>query len=150
MAAVVLDSNLAILLIVGITAKELIGNHRNLRAYSLDDFDCLVDLMQGHAPIIVSPNVLTEASNLCRQIAEPARSRISAAFSAFIAACTEEYVPSDRATENDSFDRLGLTDAVILEQMTASRLLLTADHALFVAAVQRRYTAINFNHVRPI
>jgi hypothetical protein len=150
MAAVVLDSNLAILFVVGFTAKELIGKHRNLRAYSLDDFDCLMHLIQGHGPIIVSPNMLTEASNLCRQIAEPARSRISTAFSAFIAACNEEYVPSHHAAKNDRFGQLGLTDAVILEQMTGSRLLLTADHALFVAAVQRRYTVINFNHVRPI
>jgi hypothetical protein len=150
MAAVVLDSNLAILLVVGLAAKELIGEHRNLRAYSHDDFDCLVHLIRDYTAIIVSPNMLTEASNLCRQISEPARSRISAALEAFIAATSEEYVSSGQAAKNDGFTQLGLTDAVILEQMDASRLLLTADHDLFVAAVKRNYIAINFNHVRPI
>ena len=149
MAAVVLDSNLTILLIVGLTAPELIGRHKRLRAYSVEDFECLIQLLEGYSPIIVTPNTLTESSSLFRQIPEPARSRISDTFVRFVETATEEYVASETVVRYNEFARLGLTDVVLLDRMTHARLLLTADHDLFVAAVQRRYTAINFNHVRP-
>jgi hypothetical protein len=150
MPEIILDSNLAILLIVGLTSRDLIGTHRNLRAYSHEDFDCLLDLIQGYSPIVVSPNTLTEVSNLCRQVREPYRSRISAAFQRFIGTSSEEYVPSAQAIRNVGFMQLGLTDAVMLEQMDRSRLLLTADHDLFVAATRLDLIAINFNHYRPV
>lgn len=150
MTALVLDSNLVILLIVGITDRNLIGKHRRLRAYSLDDFEYLLNLIRNHGPIIVSPNVLTEVSNLCRQISEPVHRQISSFLERFIADASEEYVASNLAIQNDQFAQLGLTDAVILEQMDAARLLLTADHDLYIAARRRNHRAINFNHVRPL
>jgi hypothetical protein len=136
MTAVVLDSNLTILLVVGLTSRELIGRHRRLKAYTDADFDCLINLISGYSPIVVTPNTLTETSNLCHQIPEPARTRIADAFGAFVDLSTEEYVPSKTAIRHDQFSRLGLTDAALLDRMTSSRLLLTADHDLFVAAKQ--------------
>lgn len=58
---IVLDTNLLVLLIVGIASPTYIAIHKQLRAYSLQDFDLLTRLLETASRIIVTPNTLTEA-----------------------------------------------------------------------------------------
>jgi hypothetical protein len=150
-AAVLLDANLLVLLIVGSVSREMIGRHRRLQHYTEDDLDLLRRLIAGYSPVLVTPNTLTEASNLCRQISGREYARIAAMFRALLGNGMEEkYVDSRTAANHEIFPALGLTDAAVLEQMDRNTLLITADLDLFLAAGRRGYTAINFNHVRPI
>src|SRR4051794_36477064 len=98
--------------------------------------------------VIVTPNTLTEASNLLRQIAEPARTQIAAAFRDLVHAANECYVESAQAVDRSEFPRLGLTDAGILTKIRRPQVLLTADLDLYLAALRRGETAVNFNHLR--
>lgn len=151
MAAVLLDANLLVLLIVGSVSREMIGRHRRLRQYTEDDLDLLLRLIAGHSPILVTPNTLTEASNLCRQIPGREHERIAKVFRALLAAGMEEqYIDSQIAAKHEAFPALGLTDAAILEQMEKRPVLITTDLDLFVAAGRRGHAVINFNHVRPV
>src|SRR3954451_20211345 len=45
MPAVILDSNLLVLFIVGKTSPGLIEKHRRLQAYSVSDFDLLIEFI---------------------------------------------------------------------------------------------------------
>ena len=72
---IALDANLLVLLIVGLTDRRLIASHKRLKEYTVDDFDLLERLISASAGIAVTPNVLSEASNLTRQIGGPARNR---------------------------------------------------------------------------
>lgn len=151
MAAVLLDANLLVLLIVGSVSREMIGRHRRLRQYTEDDLDLLRHLISGYSPILVTPNTLTEASNLCRQISRREHERIAAIFRILLKdGVQEQFIDSRTATEHEAFPSLGLTDAVILQQMTSRPLLITTDLDLFLAAQRHGHTAINFNHVRPV
>jgi hypothetical protein len=150
MTSVVLDSNLLLLLIVGIADRTYIRKHRRLQAYSEDDFDLLRRLIGPMSAIIVTPNVLTETSNFAQQIAEPARTRIATAFTALLDGLDEQYVPSKRAAAQPEFLRLWLTDSGILDRMTEENILLTADLSLYLAAERRGHKAINFNHQRDL
>ena len=69
-----IDSNLLVLLVVGSVGLDLIAKHRRLRDYSRDDFETLVDLLSHVDHLYVTPNTLTEASNLLAQHGEPERS----------------------------------------------------------------------------
>lgn len=149
MPAVIIDTNLLVLLVTGIASKSYIGRHKRLRAYDEADFDLLLDLIAPYSPIIVTPNTLTETSNLINQIGDPIRTHIAATFSEFLSRVDERYVESKLATTQAEFLRLGLTDCALLSGPIGPHLLLTADHDLFVAAIQRGNTAINFNHIRP-
>ena len=149
MAAVILDSNLLILLIAGAASRDYIGKHKRLRAYDEDDFDLLLEFIAPYSPIVVTPNTLTETSNLINQIADPIRTHIALVFKAFLKRLEERFVDSQRASDDPEFVGLGLTDCALLSEMDTSHLLLTADHGLFVAATRRGFTAINFNHMRP-
>jgi|SRR3954452_22944379 hypothetical protein len=148
MPAVLLDSNLLVLLIAGNTDRGYVGRHRRLRAYNESDFDLLVEFIAPMSAIIVTPNVLTETSNLLRQIAEPARIQIAQTFRAFVALAQERYVESATAVEEPDFPMLWLTDAAILHELSDALVLLTADLDLYLAAIRQGHSAVNFNHLR--
>lgn len=149
-SAVVLDTNLSILLIVGMTDARLIAAHKRLGAYSAGDFDLLRRVLAPVQRIVVTPNTLTEVSNLLGQIGEPARSRLFETFAGWIRLSDERTVPSAAVSANKVFVRLGLTDAVVLEVLDRDHeiALLTADLDLYLAALRAGRRAENFNHIR--
>jgi len=144
----ILDTNLLMLLLVGSTSKEYISKHKRLRAYSEMDFDLLIKYLSSASNIFVTPNILTETSNLIGQIAEPARTKILMVFSDYIKFADERYCESRQAISRKEFIRLGLTDSVLLHEMTDSFILLTADLDLYLAAKNEGYAVLNFNHLR--
>jgi hypothetical protein len=109
-----------------------------------------MEFIAPYSPIIVTPNTLTETSNLVSQISDPVRTHIALVFGQFLERVEERYIESRRAAAEPEFVHLGLTDCALLSELDSSHLLLTADHDLFVAAIQRGQTAINFNHMRPL
>ena len=108
---IILDAHLLLLLIVGTTSRDYIAAHRRLRAYTAADFTLLTRLLTAAAKIVVTPNTLTETSNLVAYIAEPARTRIYQTFRAIVAAdgTEERYAESKVAVNRKEFERIGLT-----------------------------------------
>lgn len=147
-----IDTNLLVLLVVGETDKALISKHRRTRAYRAQDYELLVRLInESDHQVFVTPNTLTEASNLLAQDRreEPDRSRIFGVLQALIERTEEEIVESKVATRNNNFKRLGLTDAALLEVVSASNPLITTDLDLYLAASAKESgAAYNFTHYR--
>jgi hypothetical protein len=123
-----------------------IARHKRLRAYSVRDFELLCTLVSAASRVIVTPNTVTEASNLAGQISEPARTRVFAQLRALVTVAEERYITSRQAAENSTFLRLGITDAVVLETMEVDLTLLTADLDLYLEAARQGRTVVNFNH----
>ena len=65
--SIILDTNLLLLLVVGSTDRRYISAHKNL-AFEEEDSDILVGILSQTPSIILTPNTLTETSNLARQI----------------------------------------------------------------------------------
>lgn len=143
--AVAIDTNLLILLIVGTTSRYYIARHKRCAMFELEDFDFLIRLLIT-ADVISTPNTLTEASNLLRQIDEPARSEIGLVFQAYIRGARECYVESSNAIKRKEFIRLGLTDAALLQLEDV--VILTADLDLYLAACRDKRPAVNFFHLK--
>ena len=72
------DANLLVLFVVGSTGRELIAKHRRLKEYRAADYEALIRLLlRGRdGRVFVTPNTLTETSNLLGQHKEPERSRL--------------------------------------------------------------------------
>lgn len=147
---IILDAQLLLLLIVGTASRHYIKTHRRLQAYTEDDFILLTRLLSQAVKIVVTPNILTEASNLAGYIAEPARTHIYEAFRAVVAAADteEQYAQSKLVVTGPEFTRIGLTDTGILQITTPSRMLLTADLGLYLAGSRLGLNVENFNHHR--
>ena len=69
-----LDTNLLVLLVVGSASREVISRHRRLRDYYAEDYDILCEFLENAKTLYVTPNTLTETSNLVGQHCEPERS----------------------------------------------------------------------------
>src|SRR4051794_9889656 len=114
MISLVIDAGLLILFVVGTTSPEYIGKHKRLRAFSNDDYDLLIKIMGRASKIILTPNTVTEASNLLKRIEKPARQEVYTAFKAIIENFGEQYVESQKGSKQPEFIRLGMTDAILL------------------------------------
>ena len=130
----------------------MIYRHKRTRSYRVEDYERLVRLINGtDQQVFVTPNILTEASNLLAQHREPERSRIFDVLRTLIETTEEKFVESRAVTRNRDFPRLGLTDAVLLEVISAANPLITVDLDLYRAASAKEDgAAYNFSHYRDL
>lgn len=147
---VIIDTNLLLLLFVGSASTEFVGKHKRTRSHlSLYDFDMLGMIIATFSDIILLPHVLTETSNLARQISNPDQRHISNRLYQYIATCIEVPISSISAAGREEFARLGLTDAAILQfcALTEGSLgatILTVDGELADAANSLGYSLIDY------
>jgi len=151
-----IDTNLLLLLVVGLASKRLIKDrkHKRLQQYGADDYDKLAEVAGKVRDIIVTPSVLTEVCNLAPHgIHEPLRSRILLiiaqlvrGFNENLIRClNEKYTPSRDVVTDDNFLKLGLTDCAWLLTMDTKTILLTDDKDLYNAAMARGLKAARFS-----
>ena len=146
-----IDTNLLLLYVVGSEGRYLIPKHKRLKGYSAEDYDLLLYLLQPVGRVLVTPNTLTETSNLLQQHRDPERSLLMDRLRFIIQETHEVVVASAKASSNSYFALLGLADAVLLEAITPETPLITADVGLYVAAVANgEQLSINFAHERPL
>ncbi|MDA0204562.1 MAG: hypothetical protein O3A53_09910 [Acidobacteria bacterium] len=147
--AVLLDTTVFILWLVGRTDRSYIRNHNALSAYTENDFDLLVDYLRGSEQLLVTPHVLAETSNLAKRILPPARDAIYLFFREIVEKLNEVSEASSVAMKRTEFVRLGLTDAALLDAASSADVtLLTADLGLYLAALNSGYKAVNFAHLQ--
>ena len=148
MRNLLLDSNLLVLLVVGLANEGWIKSHKVLTAYKERDFRALKTLIGAFDTLCVTPNTLTECSNLSRQIGGSARRSISLVLGDLIRNATERHVSGIEVCEGEDFARLGLADAVLLALINKQMTLLTADLDLYGAACAvDPERAVNSNHL---
>ena len=156
-----IDANLLLLLIVGLTDENLIAKHTRLKRFRTVDYYRLLELVgvpraararDGAAEaglILLTAHALTEASNLVGQHREPERSRLFGTLRRLVEQKEEVEVSSKIAVRSPVFARLGLTDGALFEVASASRPLLTVDLDLYLAVAKRDHrAAINFTHLQ--
>lgn len=144
-----IDANLLVLLVVGRVGEEFITKHSRLQQFVVEDYRILRNLLDRVEQVFVTPNTLTETSNLLAQHGEPERSRFFDQLRFTIEDSREIQVISEVASQNREFRRLGLTDAALLEVATVETPLLTVDLDLYLAALAKdQDTAVNFRHIQ--
>ena len=141
------DANLLVLPVAGDTDPHIITRHKRLKQFTVGDYRVLRELIfEAGGIVYVTPNTLTEASNLLRNYGEPDRTRLADTLAALIDESREVVVRSVDAAANVAYRRLGLTDAGLLEVLSADRPLLTVDVQLAIEAAQVHPDAsVNFN-----
>jgi len=147
--ALLLDSNLLVLFVVGSAGENLIHRHNCLDAFDVEDYRQITAMIANASHLILVAHVLAETSNLIRQISEPAKSEVTAILKLLIDKFQEDTLPSADATAHAQYLRLGLTDAVLLTlSATPNAVLFTADHDLYGAATGEGREAYNFFHFK--
>ena len=146
-----IDANLLLLLVVGSASPAAITRRRRLREFTPDDYDLLIDLIAQVEGVLVTPNTLTETSNLLGLHGEPERSRFFEQLRFIIEESQEIVVASADAARGRHFTRLGLTDSALLEVATEETPVVTVDLDLYLAAsISNPDSTINFTHLRDL
>lgn len=137
----VVDANLLVLLVVGAVDRRLVGKHRRVRSFEPEHYDLLLDLLhETPQPAVVTPNTLTEVSNLLKNRQDK---RFLCQLKEFIEVSEEVVVASSTASNNRAYEQLGLSDAVRLDIASAQRPLVTVDLDLYhIAAVTKGNEAV--------
>jgi hypothetical protein len=145
---ILIDTQLLVLLVVGLASQDFISKHKRLQNYSIYDFEALKELIAPPVRLVLIPNVLSEASNFLGHLAEPLRTKTFDVFRALIESENEIYVPSKIAVGLPIFVRLGLADAACLAADLGNAALLTDDNDLYLAALHSDRPALNFRYLR--
>ena len=150
---VVVDANLLLLPVVGNADPRLIETNKRLRDdYTCADFDMLGLLIAEHSEIVLVAHALTEAGNLARQIAEPAKRVVQAMFRTLVESTSEIAVSALTAVQRPEFETLGLSDAALRHVCTIDlagtrATLLTADRPLAAWARRLGYSVTCFHEI---
>ena len=142
-----MDSNLLLLLFIGMYQPSLIETYKRLSRYTRSDFDLLSTALSNFRLIVTTPNILTEVSNLSSAIPDSHTGSYFESFATTVALLKEEYVPSSRVIQNQ-FATFGLTDAAIAEIAEKQYLVLTDDFRLSQSLQAAGIDTLNFNHLR--
>jgi len=145
-----LDANLLVFLCVRRVAPALIERDKRLQSFDTTDFDLLEDILSEARGIASIPNVVSETSNLARQIGSSFHQPLAQSLQMLVDQAVELFVESRAAARHPLHERLGITDAATLSALQPRNdfALLTTDHNLHVAALEEGSRALNFNHVR--
>lgn len=141
-----IDTNLIVLLVVGLADEKAVIHHKRTRAYTIADFRLLTKIISQYSDVGVVPNALSEASNLLSFDDNEHARRILNRFAFFVSHTKEQYIVSADAARRPEFRWLGLTDCALLEFAKQDVHLLTADVALHLAALKAGYKSTNFTH----
>ena len=147
-----IDTNLLLLLTVGLLDRGLVPRFHRTRGYTAEDFDLLARFAGLFTRLVVTPQVLAEISNLAASIKEPRLSEYYLHLSPLLQNAREDHVPKDRLLAEEwggLLPKLGFTDVSIIEAAREGGYLILTDD-LKAAEYARRAGcgAVNFNHLR--
>ena len=147
-AGAFIDANLLVLMVVGSLDRSSIAKHRRVRQFTAEDYDRLMGIVGRMKRVFVTPNVLTETSNLLADRSDP---RFLRQLGSLIENSDEITVASTTAAGNRMFSRLGLSDAALLEAISTERPLITVDFDLYgAAAAKGEGVAFNFTYMQDL
>jgi hypothetical protein len=145
---VLIDTNLLLLLIVGTCDRDRIAKFKRTETFTKDDYDLLVKIIRFFKQVVVTPNILTEVSNLLGQLPEDLAPDFYKHFSSEVSNLLEKFSPSRELVIQDYFLKFGLTDSSIILNAKEKYVVLTVDLPLFGYLGNKGVKAINFNHLR--
>jgi len=143
-----IDSNLLLLLFVGLYDRNRIARFKRTAQFTIDDFELLVSFVKRFKKVVTTPSILTEVSNLLGQLPDELKSSFYGYFAEAIRVLREQYTPSHALSNEKAFPKFGLTDTAILRAATGNYLVLTDDFRLAQYLLSQDVDVINFNHLR--
>ncbi|TWT41030.1 hypothetical protein RAS1_37210 [Phycisphaerae bacterium RAS1] len=145
---IILDTNLLLVLGIGLVQPALVGRFKRTEAYSPNDFRNLRGLVQSSPRLVTTPHVLTEFSNLLFRPLFHHRLRSERVLAA-VRQMTGLHVEKDVLIEHAALARLGFTDLGIAHVARRDHyLVLTDDESLFCHLSGDGCVVINVNHLR--
>lgn len=148
MRNVLLDTNLLLLLIVGLLDKNLIGKHKRTREFVEEDFELLTNTVSGVTTLWITAHCLAEVSNLLKQTNQFLATRLLNFLVEATSRFRESHLKKEIVFGQAFFERLGVADSGIVVKAKRVDCVLTVDFDLYNEISRLGYNVVNFNHLR--
>jgi hypothetical protein len=146
---VIFDTNLLLLFVCGIFDIKLIDKFtKRLSKYSFEDFELLNGYYEFFKPLISTPHILAETSNLCDNIPLNDKRLFFKVFSDIIDEIDEQFIPASIVSKDVDFHHIGLTDTGVKLLSQKSYLILSEDVQLLSILTNKGYYTLDFNIIR--
>lgn len=142
-----LDTNVLLLLIVGLHRPAAIGGKR-LTEFDQLDFDLVLGVAKAHPVHISTPHILAEVSNFVGSGNQQLVPGGAAALARYIHGLEEIIRPALDIVLMPEYEALGLTDTGVLLMADKQVKVVTVDFHLCNRLVGRGIDAINLRHLR--
>ena len=146
---ILIDTNLLLLLLIGIFNRNLIKDFKRTQMFDENDFDNLTRIISRcNNQLYTTPNILTEVTNLTDTINKDFR------FFKFLHLFIDNFIeinsPSKAIMSNSNmaFLKLGLTDASIMDIASEEILIVTVDLDMYHLLSSHAKPVINYNHIK--
>ncbi|WP_432340126.1 hypothetical protein [Yersinia enterocolitica] len=146
--SVLLDTNLLVVLVVGLLDPSIIGTHKRTKNYTPEDFLSLQSALDNYQELWITSQSVAEASNLLRYTNADQAEKLLTILSKLVSSHRESNMSSRGIFETACVLKLGVTDAGLAKKSKRVTNLLTADLDLYLEVSERFNNAINFNHIR--
>jgi hypothetical protein len=144
------DTNLLVLLLVGLVNPSRIPNFKRTQDFSIEDFRVLRKPVEWFGkPLVATPHVLSQVSDLTDLSGKEAI-LARELFKSIVEEIEEHHNPARSLVRHPLFKRFGLGDASIAAACERNIVVLTADVQLQIALAWQGLDAVNFNHVRTL
>lgn len=148
MNSVLIDTNLMLLLIVGLHDKSIIGVHKRTKDFTPDDYDLLVSQIDGFNTVWVTSHCLAEVSNLLKQTHKEQGAKLLSCLSLFCGNARESRMAKESIFENDAYLSLGVSDTGLVQKSKRVSCVYTVDFDLYITISNIGRKVVNFNHLR--
>ncbi|HLA94685.1 MAG TPA: hypothetical protein VK612_03115 [Pyrinomonadaceae bacterium] len=122
---ILVDTNIALLYIIGSVDPSLIPTTKRTAGFNRGDFEQLSEFIEFFDSRLTPPHVLTEISNLL-----PDHRNVALGLKTFVQVSNENYEESSALVETESFLPFGLADSAIVKVAEKGVLVLTDDGPL--------------------
>lgn len=147
MASALIDTNLLLLLVVGITNKEYIQSHKRTRQFDKEGFFELEKLLSPFSSIWITSHCLAETSNLLKQTNQNQANELLYTLSKVCEIFNESHRQKSLIFTDKHYLRLGVADTGFLQKAKKVSWSFTADHDLYQSISSTGSKVVNFHHV---
>lgn len=145
---ILIDTQPLLLFFVGTYDINLLHRFKHTLRYLKEDYELLILILNKFGKIVITPNILTEVSNLLAQMPWGITQEHGLRISALVKNFQEKFTPSANLISHKHFYKFGLTDLATLDNAKGKYLVLTDDLSLFGYLQNCGVDVINFTQIR--
>lgn len=146
---ILLDTNILLVYLVGLTDKQWIPHFKRTNSYTPDDFDIIDRVVKQSAKIIVTLQILAELGNLWPSPEHTRARRFFSALLDLLKPARECLIGKEELLPNEMLPSFGFTDLSIVEAAKKMKcVIVTCDFRLVRFCEGDGCMVINFQHLR--
>jgi len=147
--SILLDSNLLIVFLTGMIGVDLFARFERVSKYTFGDYEFLVRILGFFRPLVTTPHILTEVSNLANKLSGSYRvdwyenlARLCAS-GQYESVLLERWAPASQLAGLPEFVEFGITDCAVA-LIASDALVITDDYRLSGSLRSKGVDVLNF------